>query len=171
MVNQVQARPGIVGNCHLFLDWPDPECTYDIEALQLLNPVSIFTTTGDWKGNQIDASSKEFYEELIRPARCGKEIVPVLTSMLTLCKHADRHGTHPEYTLGRHCLLLPQRERAYTLPLAINWFFRKEFAGLKDIPPGLALQGVRAQYHLNWLTRDALSQTKKGRHGGLEIDV
>jgi hypothetical protein len=59
----IEKEPALVNNCVLFLNWPLPnDSTYDIEAVQLLNPVAVLSITELWLGGNGGAGSRGLHE-------------------------------------------------------------------------------------------------------------
>ena len=60
----LQANPQLGRNCVLILNWPNPnESTYDLEAVQELQPCGFFTTLEHW-GDSGSAGSRIFHSFL-----------------------------------------------------------------------------------------------------------
>jgi hypothetical protein len=59
----VEARPEIVGNCCVFLNWCDPnDSDYDAEAVDLLRPCGIVAVIERFGGGNGAAGGKRFHE-------------------------------------------------------------------------------------------------------------
>lgn len=107
----LQAKPQLRRNCVLILNWPNPnESTYDLDAVQALEPCGFFTTLEHW-GDSGGAGGSSFHRFL---------------------RDCERNPAHQPYRLAHRIRLNKSAQ-----DICIEWWHRSDLPALP--PHGLPL--------------------------------